>query len=74
MALWRIIKPAGVDIEKFFKIVKAGFSHPRKQLINNLPDQQIKKALTQCHLNIKVRAQELKISHWATIAANDESL
>jgi len=24
------------DIEKFFEIVKAGFSHPRKQLINNL--------------------------------------
>jgi len=25
-----------IDREKFFKIVKAGFSHPRKQLANNL--------------------------------------
>ncbi len=59
-----IKKPTGIDIEKFFKLVKAGFSHPRKQLINNLPGQQIKKALTQCHLDIKVRAENLRVEDW----------
>jgi 16S rRNA (adenine1518-N6/adenine1519-N6)-dimethyltransferase len=32
----QIKKPGGIDIEKFFKVVKAGFFHPRKQLKNNL--------------------------------------
>ena len=63
----KIKKPKGINTEKFFKLVKAGFSHPRKQLINNLPGQQIKKALTQCHLDIKVRAENLRVEDWINL-------
>ena len=57
-------------ISKFFQIVKAGFSSPRKQLVNNLSKklnldrQKIKKALTQCHLDIQVRAENLSVENW----------
>ena len=65
-----IKKPENINIKKFFKLVKAGFSHPRKQLANNLSQglninkEQIKKALAECNLNIQARAQNLSIESW----------
>lgn len=61
-------KPA-VDPEKFFKLVKAGFLHPRKQLINNLNSLNIEKekiisALEQLSLFPKQRPETLKIEDW----------
>jgi len=71
-----IIKIAGiqprkdVDIKKFFQVVKAGFSSPRKQLINNLSaglkkdKPEIKKALRDMGLDEKIRAEALKVEDW----------
>ncbi|MFH1461231.1 MAG: 16S rRNA (adenine(1518)-N(6)/adenine(1519)-N(6))-dimethyltransferase RsmA [Patescibacteria group bacterium] len=65
-----IQKPKGVNIKKFFQIVKAGFSSPRKQLINNLsnkldiPRERIKTALTQCNLLHQARAENLSLEDW----------
>jgi len=56
--------------QKFFRIVKAGFSSPRKQLVNNLAQKlnleraEIKKALTKCGLNPQVRASNLNLEDW----------
>jgi len=55
---------------KFFKIVKAGFSHPRKLLVNNLAEklkidkQKTKKVLSKIGLDEKARAENLSIKDW----------
>ncbi len=70
-----IKKPEKIDVEKFFQIVKAGFSSPRKQLINNLSaklkigKEEIKKALTQCELSAQVRAQSLNLDDWKNLSS-----
>jgi 16S rRNA (adenine1518-N6/adenine1519-N6)-dimethyltransferase len=54
----------------FFKIVKAGFSHPRKQLINNLSKglkknkKIIKEWLLNCGISPDKRAENLSIEEW----------
>jgi len=59
-----------VDDEKFFKIVRAGFSSPRKYLLNNLVKSAIvnkeegENILSQTNLSLKSRAQELSIENW----------
>ena len=56
--------------EKFFEIVKAGFSHPRKQLINNLSKgltlekQRIEKWLLENEVQPNQRAETLSVKHW----------
>ncbi len=56
--------------KRFFQIVKAGFSSPRKQLANNLfqklnlDRQKIKKALTEYGLNPQARAENLSVKDW----------
>ena len=68
-----IRKPENINIKKFFKLVKAGFSSPRKQLANNLSNnlgfnkEEIKKALTECNLNIQARASNLEIKDWINL-------
>ncbi|MBU1563941.1 ribosomal RNA small subunit methyltransferase A [Patescibacteria group bacterium] len=58
------------SIKKFFQVVKAGFSSPRKQLANNLytklsiPREQIKKALAECGLPHQARAENLSVENW----------
>lgn len=65
-----IKKPDNINIKKFFKLVRAGFSSPRKQLANNLSKklylnkEEIKKALAECCLNIQARAENLEIRDW----------
>ncbi|MGB2762413.1 MAG: 16S rRNA (adenine(1518)-N(6)/adenine(1519)-N(6))-dimethyltransferase RsmA [Minisyncoccales bacterium] len=60
--------------KRFFKIVKAGFSHPRKQILNNLANGlQLKKNNVQKYLlknNIKPsqRAETLSITDWLNLA------
>ena len=72
----QIKKPKNINQEKFFRIVKAGFASPRKQLINNLSQKlnldrgKIKKALTQCHLDIQVRAENLSVEDWINLSAS----
>ena len=72
----QIKKPKNINQEKFFRIAKAGFTSPRKQLINNLSQklnldrEEIKKALTQCHLDIQVRAENLSVEDWINLSAS----
>ena len=72
----RIKKPKNINIEKFFQVVKAGFSSPRKQLVNNLSQklnldrEKIKKALTECGLNTQVRAENLSIEDWINLSSS----
>jgi 16S rRNA (adenine1518-N6/adenine1519-N6)-dimethyltransferase len=59
-----------VFITKFFKIVKAGFSNPRKQLINNLSSglklskEKIKQLLEKNGFSAKQRAETLSVENW----------
>ncbi len=58
------------DREQFFRIVKAGFTQPRKQLINNLSKglkidkEKIKKILLENNILPNQRAETLTIESW----------
>jgi len=64
------IKSPQINTGLFFKIVKAGFSNPRKQLINNLssgfkkPKQEISEWLQKNNINPTQRAQTLSVDNW----------
>jgi len=71
-ALIKIIpRPAPMgDSKMFFEVVKAGFSHPRKQLLNNL-SQGLKKSreevtawLQKNNISPQQRAETLSIEDW----------
>ncbi|MFH1656280.1 MAG: 16S rRNA (adenine(1518)-N(6)/adenine(1519)-N(6))-dimethyltransferase RsmA [Candidatus Nealsonbacteria bacterium] len=81
-----IIKLTPIDnykslIEKklFFKIIKAGFSQPRKQLINNLSKnlqidkEKIEKILLKNNINPKQRAETLTIEDWIGLSHSLET-
>lgn len=57
-------------VEKFFKIVHAGFGHPRKQLANNLAKDlglergQAEKLLKQNGIDPTARAETLQVKQW----------
>lgn len=65
-----------IDTNLFFKMVRAGFSSPRKYLINNLvrnkiaEKEKIKKIFQKINLNEKIRAQELSIEQWQILFKN----
>lgn len=68
------ITPKGVRRDdNFFKIVKAGFSHPRKQLIGNLSNElkigreEIKKWLEDNDLKPGERAETLSLEQWENL-------
>jgi 16S rRNA (adenine1518-N6/adenine1519-N6)-dimethyltransferase len=58
---------------KFFKILKAGFSSPRAQLLNNLSKKLklekefIQKKLFLCNINPERRAETLSIEDWINL-------
>ena len=59
--------------EQFFRIVKAGFSQPRKQIVNNflkiIPDKEkIKNWLAKNEIKPDWRAEKLKIEDWLKLA------
>lgn len=57
--------------QEFFDLVRAGFSHPRKQLWSNLtgqyPNFDFKNILQEILGNEKVRAEELSVENWKNI-------
>ena len=59
-----------INVEKFFRIVRAGFSQPRKQLANNLSKSlgkdknQINLWLQKNKINPEQRAETLSVSDW----------
>ena len=68
------ITPKGVDKnDEFFKLIKAGFSHPRKQLIGNLYSQLkidkeiIKNWLEDNNLKPGERAEVLSLPQWDSL-------
>ncbi len=65
-------RPLTTDLEeKFFKLVKIGFSSRRKMLKNNLMNvyqqKMVAEALKRIGLNLKVRAQELTLTDWLNL-------
>jgi len=52
-----------IDAEKFFTLVKKGFSAKRKMLKNNIPEINLKKI----GLNPEARAENLSIDNWMKI-------
>lgn len=65
-----------INKEKFFKVVKAGFSHPRKQLTNNLSvglkkdKSEIENWLIKNNINPQARAQHLFLDDWLNLSKN----
>lgn len=57
---------AGVNEEAFFALLKLGFGSKRKMLKNNLKLPAA--AFLACSLDIKIRAEELKLSDWLCLA------
>jgi 16S rRNA (adenine1518-N6/adenine1519-N6)-dimethyltransferase len=63
-----------IDSNLFFKIVRAGFSAPRKQLVGNLTKglnlnrQIISEALRRAKINPQQRAETLNVQDWIRIA------
>lgn len=64
------------NADLFFKIVKAGFSQPRKQLINNLSrglqksKEEIKNWLLKNKIQPEKRAETLIIENWISLVEN----
>lgn len=60
----------GESREKFFQIVRAGFSAKRKMLVNNLSNsfhldkKEVEEKIKKIGLSPKVRAQELSVEDW----------
>lgn len=66
-------KPTLVQKEEFFRIVKAGFSNPRKQLINNLKGlkkdrEEIEDWLRKNKIEPKQRAETLSVQDWINLS------
>jgi 16S rRNA (adenine1518-N6/adenine1519-N6)-dimethyltransferase len=67
-------RPALCDL--FFKIVKAGFSQPRKQLANNLAKklkldkEKVKNWLSENNIQPNQRAETLEIKDWLKLVKN----
>jgi 16S rRNA (adenine1518-N6/adenine1519-N6)-dimethyltransferase len=71
-------KPGNTDL--FFKIVKAGFSHPRKQLINNLAKglkikkEKIREWFLENEIKPESRAENLEIKNWLSLTNSFEEI
>ncbi len=72
-----------INEDRFFQIIRAGFSSPRKYLLNNLaksgimgtvpewglsPKETVRQVFKQIGLSPKVRAQELSVEEWIKLA------
>jgi len=62
-------KERGIDEEKFWKIVKAGFAHKRKKLSSNLKTLCQSKALADFG---NKRAENLSLEDWIMLASKEE--
>jgi len=62
-----------INADLFFKIVRAGFSQPRKQLINNLSQglklekEKIKNWLSKNNIKPEQRAETLTVENWISL-------
>ncbi|HOK17201.1 MAG TPA: 16S rRNA (adenine(1518)-N(6)/adenine(1519)-N(6))-dimethyltransferase RsmA [Candidatus Paceibacterota bacterium] len=66
--------------EKAIKIIKGGFAHPRKLLLNNLnknlkiPKEKLRSIFQELKLKENIRAQNLNLSQWLLLNKKIESL
>ncbi|MBI4123099.1 MAG: ribosomal RNA small subunit methyltransferase A [Parcubacteria group bacterium] len=73
-------KKSGIDPASFFRVVKAGFLHPRKQLLNNVKEglrlskEQATHLLARSSISPTQRAETLSIPDWTRLASNFLSL
>jgi len=64
------------DTHRFFEVMRAGFSAPRKYLLNNLIKRGIikreesEKIWQKLGWNFKIRAQELSVEDWIELSTN----
>jgi len=69
-----------LDETLFFRVVNAGFSHPRKLLLNNLPyglkipKRDIQEILEQMNFLPNIRAQNLSLQEWKDLTNKIASL
>lgn len=74
-----------ISPDLFFKVVKAGFSHPRKQLVNNLTSlkylngvkltkDKISDLLTKIGVTPNQRAETMSIENWVALSKNFKAL
>lgn len=67
--------PPKEEIKKFFKLIKVGFSSPRKTLINNLANglskskEEIADIVEKLGLDLNTRAQELGVDDWKKLSS-----
>lgn len=67
-----------LDADRFFRVVKSGFSQKRKQLRNALstglsrPASAVDGWLTACAIDPKRRAETLTLAEWTTLARSQE--
>ena len=67
-------KKPEIDPALFFRVAKAGFLHPRKQLLNNIKEglgmkkQEAEKLLAACNISPARRAETLSIADWILLA------
>ena len=60
--------------KEFFTVVRAGFLHPRRQLINNLKEglnltsEKVESWLRRCNIDTKQRAETLSIKDWINLS------
>jgi len=58
----------------FFTVVKSGFLHPRRQIVNNLKDgldlkrEAVEAWLKKCNIDSTQRAERLSVEHWIQLA------
>ena len=63
------------DTDGFFRVVRAGFCQPRKQLRNSLAaglgvsPQEAVEALQRAGIDPRLRAERLRLDDWARLAA-----
>ena len=73
-------KPLLREKELFFKIVKAGFLHPRKKILKNfekglkLKKEKVKTWLESCNIKEERRAESLSIKNWICLTKKFISL
>jgi 16S rRNA (adenine1518-N6/adenine1519-N6)-dimethyltransferase len=71
-------KKAKISEKHFFKILHAGFSHPRKLLVSNLASalkisrENVLRAFHDSNIKKEARASELSVKQWFLLAQNLE--
>lgn len=66
-----------INEKKFWEIVKAGFAHKRKMLTGNLKPllgNHISQTLKQAKIKENIRAEDISLEQWRTIAVIEKNL